>query len=101
MNTHEFHSLAERQLINRVRFIESSCSPLVIELDYKQENQASKALLKSNDGQVITCKNVTQAYDICRAAGIHKAELVQVIPHDEACAGNTLAAEDQSIPLTF
>jgi len=87
---------ATDQLI-KVRFFESSCGPMVIEL----QTQKDRELLRDKSGDVISCKNITQAYSICRDAGIHTAELVQTIPHDEACASPTLSYEQQVIPLKF
>ena len=98
MKISEFRRAANHQQIDKVRFIESSCSPMVIELTL---NSLQRELLKNDRGEVITCKNITQAYDICREHGIHEAELVQVIPHDEACAGQYIAYDQQSMPLKF
>ena len=98
MKMSDFRSLANANKINRIRFIESSCSPIVIELT-QQDQQRS--LLKTDQGDVLSFKNIAQAYDICRQQGFHEAELVQVIPHDEACAGKYIDYDQQSIPLKF
>lgn len=81
----------------KVRFIESSCGPMVIEL----ETHNQRELLRDGSGNIISCKNITQAYSICRKAGFHTAELVQTIPHDEACAGSFASHDQQVIPLKF
>lgn len=101
MNLQEFKDLAQHQQISQVNFVESGCSPLVIELNYEDHNHSKKALLKSDQGTVLSFKNISQAYDLCREAGIHSAHLVQVIPHDEACAGEFVSYNQQSIPLKF
>lgn len=98
MKISEFRRLANSHQIDKIRFIESSCSPMVIELTL---NDQQRELLKNDRGEVISCKNITQAYAICREQGIHQAELVQVIPHDEACAGHYTAYDQQSIALKF
>jgi len=50
---------------------------------------------------VVTCSNLAQAYAVCISAGVREAELVQMIPQDEACAGTGNAAATASLPLTF
>ena len=101
MNTHEFRSLADAQQIEKVRFIESGCSPLVIELMYQQDKQPKRTLLRQQNGSVVACRNIAEAYSICRTAGVHHAELVQVLPHDEVCSGETQSAQSAGIPLKF
>lgn len=101
MNLQELKDLAQHQQISHVNFVESGCSPLVIELSYEEQDHSKKALLKSDQGAVLSFRNIAQAYDICRKAGIHSAHLVQVIPHDEACAGEFVSYDQQSIPLKF
>ena len=98
MNMSDFRQLARDNHIKQIRFVESSCSPLVIELT-QTDNQ--RALLKDNHGEVMKFKNIAQAYDICREQGFHSAELVQIIPHDEACAGSFTQYDQQAIPLKF
>ncbi len=105
MQISQFTRLARAGAVTNMRFIESGCSPLVLECQYEYPGDDNhvpmKALLENDQGDIMTCQNITQAYDICRKAGLHKAELVQVIPHDEACTGLTLRAEQQAIPLVF
>ena len=101
MNRQTFKSLAAQHHVDQVKFIESGCSPLVIEFSFEEAGQRKTTLLKTDNGDVIALKNISQAYEICRDAGIHKAYLVQVIPHDEACTASFLSYDQQSMPLTF
>lgn len=98
MTIQELNAQVKHNQIAHVRFIESGCSPFVIELIDKEK---SKHLLTDKHGKTFSFKNISQAYLICREVGIHKAELVQVIPHDEACVGHYVSYEQQSIPLRF
>lgn len=91
--------VSANQLLN-VRFIESGCSPIVIELNYQQGKQQHTTLLK-RDQQTLTCKCLEQAYCICREAGIHRAELVQILTHDETGSGYDSHTQRSSMPLTF
>ena len=100
MVKHEFVDFSKNRLIKKVRLIESGCSPIVIEVEYGSD-RVMKELLKAEDDQVMTFKNISLAYDLCRDAGIHEAELVQVIPHDEACAGQYLSYDQQAMTLRF
>lgn len=100
MVKHELVDFSKNRLIKKVRLIESGCSPIVIEVEYGSD-RVRKELLKAEDDQVMTFKNISQAYDVCRDAGIHEADLVQVIPHDEACAGGYLSYDQQAMTLRF
>ncbi|MFY0678544.1 MAG: hypothetical protein JXR18_14800 [Neptuniibacter sp.] len=100
MIKHELVDFSKNRRIKKVRLIESGCSPLVIEVEYGTD-QIQKELLKTEDNQVMTFKNITQAYNVCRDAGIHEADLVQIIPHDEACAGSYLSYDQQAMTLRF
>lgn len=100
MVKNELIDFSKNRLIRKVRMIESGCSPLVIEIEYGA-GQIRKELLKADDNEVLTFKNISLAYDLCRDAGIHEAELVQVIPHDEACAGQYLSYDQQAMTLRF
>ncbi|MGB0204695.1 MAG: hypothetical protein ACPF9K_06560 [Neptuniibacter sp.] len=100
MVKNELVDFSKNRLIRKVRLIESGCSPLVIEVEYGSD-KIRKELLKTEDNQVLSFKNISQAYDVCRDAGIHEAELVQVIPHDEACAGQYLSYDQQAMTLRF
>ncbi len=40
----------------------------------------------------MTCRHLGEAYALCRSAGVHCAELVQIVSHDEACAGDSSVA---------
>lgn len=101
MNMSEFISLAEQHRLRNVNFIESGCGPMVIQVEYGRDAQTEKDLIKDENGVVITCKNVGQAYDICHRAGVHRANLVQVVPHDEACSSGFADYHSESIPLRF
>ena len=100
MDKNELVDFSKNRLIRKVRLIESGCSPLVIEVEYGSD-KIRKELLKTDDNQVLSFKNISQAYDVCRDAGIHEAELVQVIPHDEACVGHYVSYDNQTIHLRF
>ncbi len=86
--------------LQAVRFIESGCSPIVIELSYIKNATPHTELLKKDD-QVLTCKCLEQAYCICREAGIHRAELIQIFTHEEAGSGFSHGPVNNSMPLTF
>jgi len=49
----------------------------------------------------MTCRHLGEAYALCRSAGVHCAELVQIVSHDEACAGDSSVATRPAMPLTF
>lgn len=98
MTISQLRNLVKANQIEQVRFVESSCSPFVIELIDKQ---GMKSLLTDKQGKTFSYKNISQAYGICREAGIHQAELVQVIPHDEACVGHFVSYDNQTIQLRF
>lgn len=97
MQISEFKALASSHRLKNVNFIESGCGPMVVEVEYDD----GKELIKDSHGEVMTCTNVTQAYDLCHRAGVHSANLVQVVPHDEACSGVVMDYHRESIPLKF
>ncbi|ANG62899.1 hypothetical protein A8C75_10655 [Marinobacterium aestuarii] len=97
MQISEFKALVSSHKLKAVNFIESGCGPMVVEVEY----EGGKDLIKNSDGAVFTCLNVTQAYDLCHRAGVHEANLVQVTPHDETCAGVVMDYHRDSIPLKF
>jgi len=101
MNMSEFITLAEQHRLRNVNFIESGCGPMVIQVEYGYDKNMTKDLIKDNDGAVITCRSVAEAYNICHKAGVHRANLVQVIPHDEACSNSYAEYHSESIPLRF
>ncbi|WP_299179532.1 hypothetical protein [uncultured Neptuniibacter sp.] len=101
MTIQDFRSIAQQLQINQVRFIESGCSPMVIEVQYGKVTDLKTDLLKDRRGEVLAFKNITQAYELCRDTGIHHAELVQIIPHDEACISSAVHYDQQAIPLKF
>tara|TARA_Y100000782_G_scaffold44521_1_gene50009 strand:+ start:940 stop:1248 length:309 start_codon:yes stop_codon:yes gene_type:complete len=96
----ELKELRNNDLVKNVRFIESGCSPMVVEVEYGRES-LQKELIKTEKNSVLSFKNIRQAYDLCREAGINQAELVQVIPHDEACFGQYMSYDQQTMPLRF
>jgi hypothetical protein len=49
----------------------------------------------------VTCRHLGEAYELCRSAGVHRAELVQIVGHDEACAGESSVATGPVMSLTF
>ncbi len=101
MNMSEFITLAEEHRLRNVNFIESGCGPMVIQVEYGKDAETEKDLIKDNKGDVITCRSVSEAYNICHKAGVHRANLVQVIPHDEACTNAFADYHSESIPLRF
>lgn len=96
----ELKELRLNDLVKNVRFIESGCSPMVVEVEYGREF-FQKELIKTAQNSVLSFKNISQAYDLCREAGINQAELVQVIPHDEACSGQYMSYDQQVMALRF
>ncbi len=100
MHISQMKAYAQSKMITAVKFIESGCSPIVIELSYISDRNIERQLL-SKGGKTLTCKSIEQAYCICRDAGIHQAELVQTIPHDEACAGPSYQNQPSTISLRF
>ena len=100
MQISEMKSLALSNSITGIKFIESGCSPIVIQLYYRSDKAIHKALLKKDD-KVATFRCLEQAYSLCRNAGIHKAELVQTFTHDEACAGLAHQPLNDGMELRF
>jgi len=102
MNMHELRSINEAQNLLAVNFIESGHSPMVIEIEYRNQRKGlSTALMTDKMGESMTVDNITQAYDLCRDNGIHKANLIQVSTDDEACASNYLEYHKVKMPLVF
>lgn len=101
MRLEEFRSLVDAEKVVQVNFIESSCSPIVIEVEFEQEGEVKKALMKDDQGDVISVNCITKAYDICKQVGIREASLVQTIPHDEACVADWANYNRDAIPLKF
>lgn len=100
MQITELKQTVSANRLQAVRFIESGCSPIVIELSYTRDHDIHTELL-TKDGQPLTCKCLEQAYCICREAGIHSAELVQIFTHDEAGTGFSDNAVHNPMPLKF
>lgn len=101
MRVSEFRMLAQGPHLQAVNFIESSCGPMVIEVEFEQGVENKRALIRNAQGEVITCRCITQAYDVCTKVGVHRANLIQVIPHDEACMGSYAEYHRESMPLRF
>lgn len=101
MRTGELGKLRRQGRPFSVKFIESSCGPMVIQVCFIRDGKEVSKLLKGPAGDAITCSNLAQAYAVCASAGVREAELVQMIPHDEACAGTGNTAVTVSLPLTF
>ncbi len=85
----------------RVRFIAPACGPMVAQVCLDRDGKTMRELLKDPKGRVITHQNLSQAYDLCRSAGVVEAELLQVIPHDEACTETGDATNSQTMALTL
>jgi len=101
MRISEFKSLASGPGLRGVNFVESSCGPMVIEVEFAKGGELHRELIKDSAGHVLTYSNITQAYDLCTRAGVHEANLVQVIPHDEACMGAFADYHKEALPLRF
>jgi len=101
MRMSEFKSIANGPYLQKVNFVESSCGPMVIEVEFSQGEQVRRELIKDRKGDVVTCRCITQAYDLCSQAGVHEANLVQVIPHDEACMGSFAEYHKEALVLKF
>jgi len=101
MNSEQFEQLHKQQRLKAVNFIEAGCGPMVIEIEYDDQGQLNKELIKDDAGEVITCRNVKQGYDICLRAGVHEANLVQLETHDEAAYSEFADYHKDSIPLKF
>jgi hypothetical protein len=97
MQISEFKALVSSHKLKAVNFIESGCGPMVVEVEY----DGGKALIKDSAGEVVTYANVTLAYDVCHRAGVHEANLIQVVPHDEAGGGQNMDYHRESTPLKF
>lgn len=101
MNIEQLTTANHDHSLKGVNFIESGSGPIVIEVEFKHEGELHKELMKTEDGHNITCKNIKEGYDLCLKAGIHSANLVQIIPHDEACQSSYADYHRDSIPLKF
>ncbi|MFW1678563.1 hypothetical protein ACFVYJ_12405 [Pontibacter sp. JAM-7] len=101
MNINQLSDLQKSQQLKSVNFIESGCGPMVIEIEFQRDKSYLRELIKDDAGKVVTCSNITQGYDICHRAGIHHANLVQIIPHDEACYSEFADYHRSSLPLSF
>lgn len=101
MNIDQLTDINEGHTLKGVNFIESGSGPIVIEVEFDQEDRLQKELIKDEAGNVVTCKNLKEGYDLCLKAGVHSANLVQIIPHDEACQSAYADYHRDSIPLKF
>jgi hypothetical protein len=101
MNLEEVRELKLRNQLKAVNFIESGHAPKVIELVYTDNDQTFKALLKNDHGDVITCHNLKEGYDICLGIGVRAANLVQIETDDEATMSDYADYCTKSIPLSF
>ncbi|MGH1462163.1 MAG: hypothetical protein ACRBB6_09010 [Neptuniibacter sp.] len=101
MNIDQLATVNETHTLKGVNFIESGSGPIVIEVEFDQDGDSRKELMKDAAGGVVTCKNIKEGYDICLKAGVHSANLVQIIPHDEACQSSYADYHRDSIPLKF
>ena len=101
MNIEQLQELRLQQKVKAVNFIESGHSPLVIEVEYVDNGETFKALLKDGDGVVTSYNHLKEGYDICLKAGIHTANLVQIETDDEVCQSEYADYHRESIPLKF
>lgn len=101
MNVEQLATANHDHSLQVVNFIESGSGPIVIEAEFKQSGELHKELIKNEAGSVITCKNIKEGYDLCLKAGIHSANLVQIIPDDEVCQSSYADYHRELIPLKF
>jgi len=93
--------LRKRRQLDTVRFIRNACAPMVLQVAFFENGQLRRQLIRTREGGVMTCRHLGEAYALCRSAGVHCAELVQIVSHDEACAGDSSVATRPAMPLTF
>ena len=101
MNIEQLQQLQSAKKIKVINFVESGCGPFVIEVEFIGENGPCNELLKNSEGQVISCKNLQEGYSLCQQVGLHEANLVQIVPHDEACTSEYADYHKESMPLRF
>ncbi|WP_286238248.1 hypothetical protein [Neptuniibacter halophilus] len=101
MNIEQLDHLNQQHKLKAVNFIESGHGPMVIEVEFTQDEAVQKELIKDRSGNVVTCQNVKEGYQICLKAGVHEANLVQIETHDEACRSDFADYHKESIPLKF
>lgn len=101
MDTEQLHELNQQQRIKTVNFVESGCGPMVLEVEYQKGEGTIRELVKDHNGNVLTCQQVKEGYDICTKAGIHKANLVQIVTDDEASRSEYADYHKESVPLIF
>ena len=93
--------LRKMRQLDTVRIIRNACAPMVLQVAFFDNGQLRKQLIRTREGGVMTCRHLGEAYALCRSAGVHHAELVQIVSHDEACAGNITTATGPVMSLTF
>jgi hypothetical protein len=101
MNIEKLQELQSGKKVHAVNFVESGCGPFVIEVEFKGKNGLCNELLKNKEGQVISCNNLQEGYAICQQIGLHEANLVQIVPHDEACTSEYADYHKERMPLRF
>ena len=74
---------------------------MVIQVWFQQDKTMVKKLIKDVHGKVVTFQNLSQAYDVCRSAGVRQAELMQVLPHTETCSAPGDNLTNPSMTLCF
>lgn len=93
--------LRKLRQLDTVRFIQNACAPMVLQVAFFENGQLRRQLIRTREGEVMTCRHLGEAYALCRSAGVHRAELVQIVSHDEACAGDRSAVTRPAMSLTF
>ncbi|WP_299181716.1 hypothetical protein [uncultured Neptuniibacter sp.] len=101
MDTDQLELMLLQKRLKAVNFIESGCGPIVIEVEYAEKDKVQKELIKDSQGEVVTCHNLKEGYDICLKAGIHEANLIQMDTDDEACQATFANYHREVIPLKF
>jgi len=98
MTLKELKKKVRAKEINFIRFISMACNPIMIEVNH---NADKKTLLRNHHGDIYLAHNIAMAYEVCRKANIHQADLVQIIAHDEACADTLMRPTSQTMSLKF
>lgn len=101
MTTRQLAKLRKSRQPFEVKFVATSCGPMVIQVCFQREATMVKKLIKDAQGNVVTCQNLSQAYAVCRSAGVRQAELIQVLPHVEAGISPGTSPMNPSMTLSF
>lgn len=101
MTTRQLAKLRKSGQPFNVKFVATACGQMVIQICFLQDKTMVKKLIKDAQGNVVTCYNLSQAYAVCRSAGVRQAELIQVLPHTETCTPTADSLTNPSMTLYF